>query len=100
MLLWLHCRSQPTSLIPLLAWELPSAAGVALKRPKNFFCFEYSNYSIIKFPHLQIRSQIFGQVVLIIIIDYKTLKQQSGINRICLFPLSVYFLRNYYFFNT
>ena len=33
MLLW--CRLAAAALIQLLAWELPYAAGVALKRKKN-----------------------------------------------------------------
>ena len=34
-LLWLWCRSAATAWIGLLAWELPHAAGVALKRQKE-----------------------------------------------------------------
>ena len=35
VLLWLWCSLAATALIWPLAWELPSAAGVALKRPKK-----------------------------------------------------------------
>ena len=35
MFLWLWCRPMVTALIQPLAWELPYAAGVALKRPKK-----------------------------------------------------------------
>ena len=34
-LLWLWCRPATAALIPRLAWELPFAAGVALKRKKK-----------------------------------------------------------------
>ena len=34
-LLWLWCRLAATAQIQLLAWELPYAMGVALKRKKN-----------------------------------------------------------------
>ena len=34
-LLWLWCRVAVAALIRLLAWELPHAAGAALKRPKK-----------------------------------------------------------------
>ena len=34
-LLYLWCRPEATALIQPLAWELPYAAGVALKRPKK-----------------------------------------------------------------
>ena len=33
--LWLWCGPTTAALIPHLAWELPYAAGVALKRKKN-----------------------------------------------------------------
>ena len=32
VLLWLWCRLAAAAVIPLLAWEIPYAAGVALKR--------------------------------------------------------------------
>ena len=32
--LWLWCRLEPVALIQPLAWELPYAEGVALKRQK------------------------------------------------------------------
>ena len=35
VLLWLRCRLGATSLIQPLAWELPYAAGAAVKRPKK-----------------------------------------------------------------
>ena len=35
MLLWLWCRLVATAPIEPLAWELPYAEGVALKRPKQ-----------------------------------------------------------------
>ena len=35
MLLWLWCRSAATALIRPLAWELPYAVGVALKKQKT-----------------------------------------------------------------
>ena len=35
MLLWLWCRLAAIALICSLAWELPYAAGVALKRRKK-----------------------------------------------------------------
>ena len=35
MLLWLWCRSAAVAPIRALAWELPYAAGVALKRKKK-----------------------------------------------------------------
>ena len=35
LLLWLWHRPAPTAQIGLLAWELPHAAGVALKRQKK-----------------------------------------------------------------
>ena len=35
MLLWLWCRLAATTLIRPLAWELPCAAGGALKRKKK-----------------------------------------------------------------
>ena len=35
--LWLWRRPAAAALIRLLAWELPYAVGVALKRHKNFF---------------------------------------------------------------
>ena len=35
VLLWLWCRSAAAALIQPLAWELPYAAGVALKRKKK-----------------------------------------------------------------
>ena len=35
VLLWLWCRLMAAALIPPLAWELPYAVGVALKRPKK-----------------------------------------------------------------
>ena len=34
-LLWLWCRPAAVALIPLLAWEIPYAAGAALKRQKT-----------------------------------------------------------------
>ena len=34
-LLWLWCRPAAVALIRLLAWELPYAAGVALKRKEK-----------------------------------------------------------------
>ena len=34
-LLWLWCRPAAVSLIRLLAWELPYAVGVALKKQKK-----------------------------------------------------------------
>ena len=34
-LLWLWCRPAAAALIQLLAWELPYAAGTALKKKKN-----------------------------------------------------------------
>ena len=34
-LLWLSCRPAATAPIQPLDWELPYAAGAALKRPKN-----------------------------------------------------------------
>ena len=34
-LLWLWCRPAAVALIRPLAWELPHASGVALKRPKK-----------------------------------------------------------------
>ena len=34
-LLWLWCRTAATALIQPLAWELPYAMGVALKRKKK-----------------------------------------------------------------
>ena len=34
-LAWLWCRSAAKALIRPLSWELPYAAGVALKKPKN-----------------------------------------------------------------
>ena len=37
VLLWLWCRSAVTSPLQPLAWELPYAAGVALKRQKKIF---------------------------------------------------------------
>ena len=33
--LWLCCRPAAAALIQPLAWELPCATGVALKRPKK-----------------------------------------------------------------
>ena len=33
--LWLWCRLTVIALFPPLAWELPYAAGVGLKRPKK-----------------------------------------------------------------
>ena len=42
-LLWLWCRPAATALIRLLAWELPYAMGVALKRPKQKVCVEITN---------------------------------------------------------
>ena len=35
MLLWLLCRPAAVAPIQLLAWELPNAAGAALKRQKT-----------------------------------------------------------------
>ena len=35
MLLWLWCRQAAIAPIRLLAWELPYATGVAIKRPKK-----------------------------------------------------------------
>ena len=35
MLLWLWCRLSPTALIRPIAWELPYAVGVALKKKKG-----------------------------------------------------------------
>ena len=34
-LLWMWCRPAAAALIPLLVWELPYAAGAALKRKIN-----------------------------------------------------------------
>ena len=34
-LLWLWCRQAAAALIPPLAWELPYAVSVALKKPKQ-----------------------------------------------------------------
>ena len=34
-LLWLQCTPAAAALIPPLAWELPYAAGIALKRKKK-----------------------------------------------------------------
>ena len=42
-LLWLWCRPAATALIQPLAWELPSAAGVALKKIKNKKLTECAN---------------------------------------------------------
>ena len=44
-LLWLWCKPAAVALIGTLAWELPYAAGVALKK-KNFFStpFHDKNY--------------------------------------------------------
>ena len=35
VLLWLWCRQAVAALIQRLAWELPYATGVALRRKKN-----------------------------------------------------------------
>ena len=37
VLLWLWCRVAVAALIQPLAWELPFAAGVALKRKKYIY---------------------------------------------------------------
>ena len=38
MLLWLWCRLAAVALIQPLAWEIPYAVGVALKRKKKNAC--------------------------------------------------------------
>ena len=38
-LLWLWCRLAAIALIPPLAWQLPYAAGVALKKLKTVVSF-------------------------------------------------------------
>ena len=39
VLLWLWCRPAAVAPIQLLAWELPYAAGPAVKKiPKNYLC--------------------------------------------------------------
>ena len=46
MLLWLWHRPAAAALIQLLAWELPYAAGVAIKRKKNVLIFMISEINI------------------------------------------------------
>ena len=42
MLLWLWCRPGAVALVRALAWELPYATGVALKKKKKKRLFSYS----------------------------------------------------------
>ena len=46
-LLWLRCRPAATAVIPPLPWELPYAAGVALKRQKKK-CLKIDCISVIE----------------------------------------------------
>ena len=41
VLLWLWCRPASTALIRPLAWELPHAAGAALKKKKKIHIITY-----------------------------------------------------------
>ena len=49
VLLWLWSRPAATALIPLLAWEIPYAAGAALKKRQKKNSFAYSHAITQKF---------------------------------------------------
>jgi len=46
---WLWCRLTATALIQSLPWELPYAAGAALKKPKKKKKKKKENLSLILF---------------------------------------------------
>ena len=48
VLLWLWWRPAAAAPIPPLVWEPPYAAGVALKRRKNFFSFHLLTFLFLE----------------------------------------------------
>ena len=57
MLLWLWCRPAAVSLIGPLAWELPYAAGTALKKKKKNSLTLYTKINSKWIKDLNIRSR-------------------------------------------
>ena len=56
MLLWLWRKLVPTALIGPLAWELPDATGVALKRQKKIKINKYILFLQLHLRHMQVPS--------------------------------------------
>ena len=87
MLLWLWCRLEAAALIPSLAWELPYAKGVALKRKKKkdiLYAFSLDKVTLLLlfFSTEFISNHLVSLIKILLVITLKGKKTQQQMDMV------------------